>query len=308
MNYPKVSIIILNWNGLKDTIECLESLKKITYPNYEVIVVDNGSEGNDADILEEKYKGYIRLIRNKENLGFTGGNNIAIKKIFDGGKSNYILLLNNDTVVEPNFLLKLVEIAENNPEVGVIGPKIVLYDQPDKLAHGRGVINWRSGSGIGKEGEGLLECDFVTGCAMLIKKSALEKLDYFFDDDYFTYYEDADLCLRIKDKGFKIIYYSGAKVRHKVGISTGMKEKSSKFIYYYIRNKFLFMHKNANLFQKAFFFSSYLIFGVPRFILRLFFQHKRIKNRELRLYLKAIKDGLAKRGGKLLPDEVESND
>ncbi len=83
---PKVSIIILNWNGLGDTIECLESLKKITYLNYEVVVVDNGSEGNDAEILEEKYRGYIKLIRNDKNYGFTGGNNIAIKWIL--GNSN----------------------------------------------------------------------------------------------------------------------------------------------------------------------------------------------------------------------------
>ena len=98
-DYPKISIVILNWNGLKYTIECLESLKKSTYPNYEVIVVDNGSKGNDADILEEKYKGYIKLIRNKENLGFPGGSNIAIKQIIAQGESDYVLLLNNDTKI-----------------------------------------------------------------------------------------------------------------------------------------------------------------------------------------------------------------
>jgi len=111
MQHPKVSIIILNWNGLKDTIECLESLKKITYPNYEVIVVDNDSKGNDADILEERYKNYIRVIRNKENLGFAGGNNVAIRQVLKEEKSDYILLLNNDTIVEPNFLEELIKIA-----------------------------------------------------------------------------------------------------------------------------------------------------------------------------------------------------
>ena len=308
LNYPKVSIIILNWNGLKDTIECLESLKKITYPNYEVIVVDNGSDGNDADILEERYGDYIKVIKNKENLGFAEGNNVGIRKVLEEGKSSYVLSLNNDTIVEPNFLNELVKTAESDSKIGIVGPRTVFYEQPNKTVIGAAFINLWLGKTYSKDKTNPSECDFVTGCAILIKKSALEKLNYFFDNAYFTYYEDTDLCFRIKKRGFKIIYYPKIKLEHKVGATTAIGERNPSAIYYYIRNKFLFMHKNANLFQKAFFFSSYLIFGVPRFILRLFFQHKRIKNRELRLYLKAIKDGLAKRGGKLLPDEVESND
>ena len=103
MNQPKVSIIILNWNGLKNTICCLQSLKKITYQNYEVVVVDNGSKNKQADVLEERFKNYIHLIRNEENLGFAGGNNIAIKKVIAERKSEYVLLLNNESKPVASF-------------------------------------------------------------------------------------------------------------------------------------------------------------------------------------------------------------
>src|SRR3989344_2445038 len=95
MKNPKVSIIILNWNGWKDTIECIDSIKKISYPNYEIIVVDNASRGDDVNILKNKFWDFIRLIKNKENYGFAKGNNIAIKQVLKENKSDYVLLLNN---------------------------------------------------------------------------------------------------------------------------------------------------------------------------------------------------------------------
>ena len=124
---PKVSIIILNWNGLDDTIECLESLQKITYPNYEVIVVDNGSRGNDAQVLREKFGDYIELIQNDKNYGYTGGNNIGIRYALHNSSWDYFLVLNNDTVVESGFLTELVNIAESAPSSGIAGPKIHLF-------------------------------------------------------------------------------------------------------------------------------------------------------------------------------------
>ena len=298
---PKVSIIILNWNGLKDTIECFESLKKITYPNYEVIVVDNGSEGNDAVILEEQYKDYINVIRNKENLGFAEGNNVGIRKVLEEGKSSYVLSLNNDTIVEPNFLNELVKTAESDSKIGIVGPRTVFYEQPNKTVIGAAFINLWLGKTYSKDKTNPSECDFVTGCAILIKKSALEKLNYFFDNAYFTYYEDTDLCFRIKKRGFKIIYYPKIKLKHKVGATTAIGERNPPAIYYYIRNRFLFMHKYANIYQKIFFFSVYLIIGIPAFILRsIFFWNKGINKREIKLYLRAVKDGLRIRGGKII--------
>jgi GT2 family glycosyltransferase len=297
--WPKVGVIILNWNGWKDTIECLESLKKITYPNYEVVVIDNGSKGNDADILRKKYKNYIKMIKNKENLGFTGGNNVGIKYAINGG-SDYVLLLNNDTVVDPDLLTELIRVAKNDSKIGIIGPRTVFYNQPNKTAHGAGFINWWKGKGYSEDKENLSECEFVTGCTMLIKKSALEKLNYFFNNNYFTYYEDVDLCIRIKDEGLKVVYYPKVRLRHKVGASTGIEKRNPIAIYYYIRNRFLFMHKHASFRQKAFFFSAYLTVGVPVFILRsIFLWNKGINKKEIKFFLKAVKEGLLNQGGEL---------
>ena len=145
MNYPKVSIIILNWNGLEDTIECLESLKKITHPNYEVIVVDNGSEGNDAQMLQERFGDYIHIIRNDKNYGFAGGANIGMRYVLNNSAADYVLLLNNDTVVDPEFLTELVKVAEADPAIGITGGKIYYYDNPGQLQFVWGRIGLRAG-------------------------------------------------------------------------------------------------------------------------------------------------------------------
>src|SRR4030042_2187559 len=130
---PKVSIIILNWNGLEDTIECLNSLKKITYPNYKVILVDNGSKGNDARVLREKFGDYIHLIENDRNYGYAKGVNIGIRYALANSASEYILLLNNDTVVAPDFLNQLVKLAESDSSVGIVGPKTYYYGSSSRL-------------------------------------------------------------------------------------------------------------------------------------------------------------------------------
>src|SRR3989338_5442408 len=127
MKQPRVSVIILNWNGLDDTIECLESLKKITYPNYEVILVDNASSGDDVAQLRKKFGKYIKIIQNDKNYGFAEGNNIAIRKVMKENKSKYVLLLNNDTVVDAKFLDELVKTGESDPKVGIVGPIIYNY-------------------------------------------------------------------------------------------------------------------------------------------------------------------------------------
>ena len=126
MKSPKVSIIILNWNGLNDTVECLESLDKVTYPDYQVIVVDNGSTGGDARTLRERFGDYVHIIENDKNYGYTGGVNIGIKYALNNLAADYILLLNNDTIVDPEFLTKMVELAESDNSIGIVGAGV--YD------------------------------------------------------------------------------------------------------------------------------------------------------------------------------------
>ncbi len=145
MSLPKVSVIIINWNGLADTAECLESLRRIAYPNYETIVVDNDSSGDDAQILQERFGESIRLIASPENLGFAGGANLAIREAIDRG-DEYVLLLNNDVTVHPQFLDELVRAAEELPDAAALCPKIYFHDRPDIICSTGGRVNAWAGT------------------------------------------------------------------------------------------------------------------------------------------------------------------
>src|SRR3990172_1565611 len=126
---PKVSIVILNWNGLDDTLECLEALRSCTYPNCETIVVDNGSAGDQVRRLRQKVASGVHIIENPENYGFAGGCNVGIRFALSRG-ADYVLLLNNDTIVDPAFLGSLVAAAEELPDAAALCPKVCYYDSP----------------------------------------------------------------------------------------------------------------------------------------------------------------------------------
>jgi len=260
MTYPKVSIVVLNWNGLKDAIECLESLKKITYPNYEMIVVDNGSEGNDADVLEKRYKDYIKVIRNKNNLGWAGGVNKGIEYAIANG-SNLLLILNNDIVVGKNFLEPLVKDMLMDENIGIIGPANYCYYEPKKVfSSGQKISYWK-----GKVIElNLLgdskEVDTLAGCCLLIKKEVIDKIGYFYEP-YFLNLEETDYCARAGKTGFKTVCEPKSKVWHKIGATLGKIPASAT--YYFYRNKLLFTKRNAPFYIKYpfyFYASLYLVF------------------------------------------------
>ncbi len=262
MGYPKVSIIILNWNGLSDTIECLNSLKELTYPSYEVVVVDNGSQGDDAKALKERFGCSIHLLCNDRNYGFAGGNNIGIRFAQDNLNPDYFLLLNNDTVVEPNFLDEMVKVADADPKIGVAGAKIYSYHEPDYLQFVWGEFEpWKGhakmvppalSSKVRKreldkgQYDVVREVDWVSGCCFLIKKSALKEIGLL-DEGYFSFWEELDFCLRARKKGYKIVFVPKAKVWHKL-------LKSSRRVpglpeYYSVRNRFRLMRKYASRWQ-----------------------------------------------------------
>ncbi|SCG86386.1 glycosyltransferase family 2 protein [Methanobacterium congolense] len=290
---PHVTIIILNWNGWEDTIECLDSLNKINYPNYDVIIVDNHSEddsvrkireycngklkvkssffdhdsvskplrmfeineeklkklnGNKIDYLHHsKSKNNLILIKNNENRGFAEGNNIGINYALNNLNSDCILLLNNDTVVEPYFLNKLVNHAES---ASIVGSKLYFYDDKDLIQSTGVKIKWSYGEmislGYGHKNnfeEYEMDLDAVSGCSMLIKKEVIDKIG-FLNTKCFLYYEDTDFCVRAKRAGFKIICANDSKVWHKTSVSS--KRVSGTREYYSARNLFLFMRKYAN--------------------------------------------------------------
>ena len=224
MSYPKVSIIILNWNGYEDTIECLESLKKITYPNYEIIIVDNASSGDDVKILGERYGTYIHIIANDQNSGFPEGCNIGMRYALGGG-TDYLLLLNNDVVVDREFLSRLVEVAESHPSIGIAGSKVYYYHRPNIIQTAGGRIIWWLGyvKVYGEEDDvgqydAIEERDFVYGTSFLLKKAVIDRIS-FMDPYFFMGVEEYDYCTRARRAGFRIIYVPQSKVWHKAGAS-----------------------------------------------------------------------------------------
>ncbi|RPJ61945.1 MAG: glycosyltransferase family 2 protein, partial [Dehalococcoidia bacterium] len=191
-----VAVIILNWNGLEDTRECLLSLQKIDYPRYTVIVVDNGSSGDDVECLKEQFGEYIDIVVNESNLGYAKGVNIGVKTAREKYAPDYYLLLNNDTIVDAGFLSELVESFESNGMAGIVGPKVYYYDAPQVLQSLGANINMYTGTasypGLKQKDVGqydkISEVDWVGPCT-LIKAEVFNKIGYF-DEGYFAYWED----------------------------------------------------------------------------------------------------------------------
>ncbi len=265
---PKVSIVILNWDGKKDTAVCLESLKKITYPNYHIILVDNGSHDDSSTYFKKNYA-YVSLITIKENIGFTGGNNVGMKEALKQN-ADYVLMLNNDTVVEPVFLNKLVEAAEEDKITGIFGPKILYYSKPYKIWSAGGnfipFIGKARTIGIneedGEQYDQKKEVAWVTGCAMFIRRSVLEKIGLL-EEKYFSNYEDIDFCLTAKKKGFKILYVPKAIIYHKIAKDWGGLD-SPLYIYYQVRNNLLFIKRNLLFPNNMFAYLFLYLVSIPR--------------------------------------------
>lgn len=306
-----ISIIILNWNGWKDTIECLESLYQIDYSNYNVIVVDNGSSDESVDKIKEYCQGKIKvessffeydplnkpikileyteeelktkndkiklieslppsekiiLIKNKENHGFAEGNNIGIRFALNVLKSDYVLLLNNDTVVDRKFLNELINVAESNPQIGAVGPKTYFYDNEN-------MIQWAAGGfmdpkyfkveSIGSfeidngQYDENRELDYIVASCVLCKREVIEKAGLL-DHSYFMYFEDVDWSIKILRNGYKCYYAYKSKIWHKMGVSSSNCFKTR----YYHMNRIYLVKKN---FKRSEYLSSLI-----RFIFTIF--------------------------------------
>ncbi len=275
---PLVSIIILNFNQLKVTLEFLESTKLLTYPNYEIILVDNASKENPGEIVKKLFPN-VKVIINQINLGFTGGNNVGIK----AAKGDFIFIVNNDTEVTPNLLEKLLEPFYSDETIGVTSPKIRYFDQPDMIQYaGFTEINPITGrnKSIGDKeiDKGQYNIPVYTayahGAAMLLKREVIEKAGSL-ADVFFIYYEELDWSARIRRAGYKIFYQPEALIFHKESVTMG-KESAIK-AYYHNRNRILFMRRNSNKRDFAL-FTIFLVFAIiPKTILKYIskgqFQH-----------------------------------
>ncbi len=244
---PLVSIVSVNYDQPEVTCEMLESLRKVTYPNYETLVVDNGSQKKSPDSIKEKYP-EVQLIVSDKNLGFAGGNNIAVKQ----AKGDYILLLNNDTEVKENFLESMVELMESNKEIGIVSSKILSYYEENVLEYAgasplhpitsRGKHYGNREKDYGQYDK-VEETCFPHGACMMIRKSVLEELGLLYEG-YFLYYEELDFAERVKRAGYKIYYQPKSSIYHKDSFTTG--KNSPLKTYYFNRNRLLFLRRNSS--------------------------------------------------------------
>jgi len=283
MENKSLLIIVINYCRYEDTIRCLESLSRVKYKNFTVFVIDNASKNNSIEKLSSwiinnnekgmeageifnkssKIKKFIfmehkyKLIETTENFGFGGGVNIGIDYAICNNY-DYILLLNNDTFVEENFLDPLIELAESSNDIGIVGGKAICVNNNNIINTG-GKINWIRGYGNKLLAKNKLnvrcEVDFVSGCHMLIKKVVLKTIGNF-SEHYFLYYEDVDYCLRARGAGWKVFYQPDSVIWHSESISIG---KDSALRYFYLtRSRIIFNKAHNKLFPIFFIYLSAL--------------------------------------------------
>ncbi len=268
----KLSIIVLNYNKKNLLKKCLESIfqtfrssakgdKKSYSSGLEIIVVDNGSSDNSVKFVRKFKKSnsniQIKLIENKQNLGFTGGNNVGIKYALESD-ADYIMLLNNDVIVKNNFWQPMIDYLEKNHQAGILGPKIYFapgyefhqdrYSEEDLgkvIWYAGGNIDWEnvyaSHQGVNEVDQGqydqVRQTEFVTGCCMMARREVFENIGLL-DNKYFLYYEDSDFCLRGQKNGWQTVYFPKSQIWH---LNAGSSKSGSKLQDYYLaRNRMLF--------------------------------------------------------------------
>ncbi len=248
---PKVAVIVLTWNRKSLTLDCLESLVSLEYDNVDLIVVDNASTDGTATAIREGYGDRVTIIENDRNLGFAVGNNIGIRRALDGG-ADYVLLLNNDTVVDPGLLDHLVAAAAESPEVGIVGPKIFFASPPDRIWFAGGEVSLARGTsrhiGIRQTDRGQFEetrvVDYITGCALMAARAVFETVGDL-DPVFVAYYEDVDFCMRARQKGYRVVYVPAGKVWHRISASTGGQLGAAK-IRRKLRSTLIFFRRYAS--------------------------------------------------------------
>lgn len=245
---PMLAVIVVNFNGLNDTIECLNSLRASTLQEFKVIVVDNASRENPLPILERDFP-QVSCIRSEINLGFTGGNNLGLAKAIEMNPK-YIFFLNNDTIVTPDTLAALVEFMDKHPVVGIAGPLVYCYDEPEVISFCGADIDRNTSRITFKHRNVVIDssmlpddaynCSFIEGSSLMIRTELMEKIGGF-NDDYFLTSEESELCVRVADMGYKLAVVTTCSILHKVSKTMGA---GSELINYYVYRNKLYLIRN----------------------------------------------------------------
>jgi GT2 family glycosyltransferase len=250
--YPSVTAVVLNYNGCEDTIRCLSSLKEVKFPNLKIVIVDNGSVDESVQKFEKAFSS-IPLLRRVVNAGYAAGNNAGIKYALDHN-ADYILIINNDATVEPDFLNHLVEYAEKNPKVGVLNAR-VFFPGANEIFSAAGRFNKFLCTGQNKGGmrvkknetEIIKKVDYVCGVLMLIRSEVFRNVGLL-DEKYFMYFEDLEFSRRVLKK-YEMAYIPQSIAYHKSGGGKGWHSYTPLYLYYHTRNRILVFQEDMFLYR-----------------------------------------------------------
>lgn len=251
-SFPLVGVIVLNYNGRDCLLRSLTSLRQLRYPNFFVVIVDNGSQDDSLQLAKEAFPEFSYQ-ENKKNIGFAAGMNVGLHEVFTVRQAAWAWLFNNDAVADENALTCLIEAAEKEQDAGLLSP-VISFSGTKELWFGKGRIDslrMRATHEAPIPNELEQESypsDFLTGCALLIKKEVFEKVGPL-DPCFFLYYEDADYSLRSRAAGFRTIVVPGARVMHEE-----QSQKNPQKLYHLVLSGLLFFHKHASFWQKPYFF------------------------------------------------------
>lgn len=243
----RVAVIILTWNQRDVTLECLSSLSQQHYQPADIIVVDNGSVDETVERVRVAFPD-VTVLETHDNLGFAGGNNTGLQYAL-AGDCEYVLLLNNDTVVDPDMIPEIIRVMEADRTIGAAGPKILYYDHPSTIWSAGNRVNWRTGECSRLQAEmsddltdsALRDVDYITGCAICVRRDVIDHIGLL-DERFFIYFEETDWCIRARHDGWRIVYVPSARIWHKVSAAMGATSPSTD--YYMTRNCLLFLSKN----------------------------------------------------------------
>ena len=265
---PLVSIITINYNQAEITRQFLDSCQELTYPNYEIIVVDNASVPTLDSVVDLHVYTRLRLIRTERNAGFTGGNNAGIAQ----ARGDYFFIVNNDTELTPTLIEALLRPFAADDRIGVVCPKIRFFDAPTVVQYaGYNAMNMYTGTatpvGLNQPDGDLYDragtTNFAHGCAMMVSRDVVKTVGRF-ADRFFLYYEELDWSQRIKDAGFLIYYQPSATLLHKESLSVGRHNPLKT--YYLTRNRILFMRRHCSPVQLAVFYLFFVGCVLPKHI------------------------------------------
>jgi GT2 family glycosyltransferase len=267
----QVTVVILNWNGIEDTRACLESLRLVDHQRQRILVVDNGSEGDQAGHLEREYAGFAEILRNDQNLGFAGGANVGIRRALEDG-TDYVLLLNNDVTVDPKFLSAMLDAVSRHTNVAALCPRAFFADRRDVIYSTGGSVNLWTGVarqiGRGQRDRGQFERpaqrDYADGLCMLMPAESLATVGLL-DEEYFAYWEETDWCIRAAEKGLRCYYVPEARVWHKAERS---QQASNAFNYHYRRNALMFVRKRGGPLRLATALAAQVFYYAPIYFIK----------------------------------------